>query len=95
MLLGFDRRNHAAARLLLDRGARFGAVNKDGKSALHIAMEIGDIGSAVMLLERGARVDTMDQVSVWEGFRMHSPYAFGPSNPAQRNLVLCERQGQI
>jgi ankyrin repeat protein len=56
-------RNHTAARLLLDHGARFGAVNKDGKSCLHVAMEIGDIGSAVMLLERGARVDTMDQVS--------------------------------
>ena len=52
------RGNHrAAVRLLLDRGADIGAVNRHGHPALADAVETNALAAAVVLLERGASSD--------------------------------------
>ena len=49
-----------AARFLLDRGADINAETADGRTALHMAAQRGDIPMMTLLLSHGAKIDQRD-----------------------------------
>jgi len=55
-----DKGHVEAAEYLLASGANVAAVTTDGRTALHIAAQHGDVKMIAMLLEHRAAIDTID-----------------------------------
>lgn len=52
-------RNGPLVKALIDRGIDLTATNTSGDTALHLAIQLGDVAAATMLLEAGADVDAL------------------------------------
>jgi 26S proteasome non-ATPase regulatory subunit 10 len=48
--------------MLLERGAAIDARDNDGKTSLHVAVELGKIEVARLLLKHGADVNVRDKI---------------------------------
>lgn len=49
---------------MLDHGAQASVVDVNNSTSLHLAAANGDVDIAVLLLEREAKVDAQDKVSI-------------------------------
>ena len=52
-----------------------GAVLQNNNQPLHLALQQGHVETARMLLEKGAPVDAVDEVSAWVYGRVQEPWA--------------------
>jgi len=55
-----DKSQVETAKFLLDRDCDVDAVTDDGRTALHMAAQNGDIPMITLLLARGAKIDPRD-----------------------------------